>query len=383
MNTEQVLFALLRSVICGEKISESVIAACTPERLEGVYTLAAKHDLAHLVGQAVSKLPLPESETLTKCKKAAMQAFARYMLLDQAYQQICQTLEKAEIPFIPLKGSVLRAYYPEPWMRTSCDIDVLVHPEDLDAAVRVLTQELEYKYDRKDSHDVSLFTPRGVHIELHYDLIDCNPNTDPVLCHTWTTSAVKEGTRYYRCMTDEMFYFYHIAHMAKHFENGGCGIRPFLDLWILERKVDRDRQKRETLLAEGKLLTFARAAETLVQVWFSSAKWDELSRQVNDYILQAGVYGNVRNQIAVYQAKQGGKLAYAMRRIFRPYDRMKHYYPILQKHKWLLPAYQVVRWFRVLFSGGAGNAVKELQTNAEISSERVASTSKLLRRLGL
>ena len=27
-------------------------------------------------------------------------------------------------------------------------------------------------------------------------------------------------------MLDELFYFYHIAHMVKHFENGGCGIRP-------------------------------------------------------------------------------------------------------------------------------------------------------------
>lgn len=29
-------------------------------------------------------------------------------------------------------------------------------------------------------------------------------------------------------MKEEMFYFYHIAHLAKHFEVGGCGIRQII-----------------------------------------------------------------------------------------------------------------------------------------------------------
>ena len=46
--------------------------------------------------------------------------------------ECCNALEKAQIPFVPLKGSVIRKYYPEAWMRTSSDIDVLVHKEDVE-----------------------------------------------------------------------------------------------------------------------------------------------------------------------------------------------------------------------------------------------------------
>ncbi|MBO4954226.1 MAG: nucleotidyltransferase family protein, partial [Clostridia bacterium] len=36
------------------------------------------------------------------------------------------------IDFMPLKGAVIRQYYPEPWMRTSCDIDIHVKKDRLE-----------------------------------------------------------------------------------------------------------------------------------------------------------------------------------------------------------------------------------------------------------
>lgn len=54
-----------------------------------------------------------------------------YKRMNYEYEQVCDALEKAEIPFIPLKGVVIREYYPEPWMRTSCDIDILVREKNL------------------------------------------------------------------------------------------------------------------------------------------------------------------------------------------------------------------------------------------------------------
>ena len=74
MDAKQLLFALLRNVICGEPLSDDAKNACTPETLERTYQLANHHDLAHLVGQALSKLELPESETGKKCKSAAVMA---------------------------------------------------------------------------------------------------------------------------------------------------------------------------------------------------------------------------------------------------------------------------------------------------------------------
>ena len=113
MNTAQLLFQLIRVAVCDETPAENLNTACTPEALEQVYALASRHDLAHLAGQGASKLSLPDSEPLQKCKKAAMQAFLRHARQIYTYQNVCALLEQAQIPFIPLKGSVLRDFYPD------------------------------------------------------------------------------------------------------------------------------------------------------------------------------------------------------------------------------------------------------------------------------
>lgn len=385
MGVEAMLFALIRSIICGEVISEEVKNACTPENLEAVYALASKHDLAHLVGQAVSKLDLPESEILTKCKQAAMQAVYRYVRLNHAYQQICQTLEDAKIPFIPLKGSVLREYYPEAWMRTSCDIDILVRPADLDRATQALITALGYTAGEKNGHDVSLFAPEGVHLELHYNLIEDErlPYSHKVLARYWDTATPCPQKQYWLRVSDEMFYFYHLAHMAKHVEIGGCGIRTFLDLWVLDHCVDHAPEKREKLLNEGALIKFGKAAAQLSERWFSGAEDDALSVQFEGFILGGGTYGTLKNRVAMQQRKRNGRFRYALSRIFLPYHVIRHHYPVLETHKWLTPVFQVVRWFKLLFKGGVKRSVRELRINASISQDEQQNAENLLTYLGL
>ncbi len=386
MQKEQVLFALLRNTVCGQPVSEDIKAACTAEMLERVYALAAKHDLAHLTGQALGKLNLPESDGLAKCRTATKQAIFRYMRLDHTYGQICDALEKAQIPFVPLKGSVLRNYYPEAWMRTSCDIDILVQETNLEAAVKALTESLQFTQTEIGNHDVSLFSPTGVHLELHYAMVadaeeiqKCND----VLSRIWKDATPVQVGAFCHRMSDGMFYFYHIAHMAKHIVNGGCGVRPFLDLWVMNRRVGLNANQCAQLLEEGGLYAFAQVAEKLSEAWFSEMPCDSMTEQMARYILGGGVYGTMENQVAMQQQKQGGKLRYTLSKIILPYETIKFHYPVLQKHKWLTPCYQVVRWFKLLFKGGVKRSVRQLQLNATASREEIQSTQILLQYMGL
>lgn len=73
-----------------------------------------------------------------------------------------------------------------------------------------------------------------------------------ILDRIWNVAEPVEGFSHQYKMPDEWFRFYHLAHMAKHVTNGGCGIRPFLDLWIMDRKAMHDWQNQTALLAEGK-----------------------------------------------------------------------------------------------------------------------------------
>ena len=184
-------------------------------------------------------------------------------------------------------------------------------------------------------------------------------------------------------MSDEMYYFYHVAHMAKHFENGGCGVRPFLDLWILNHRMEFDGEKRDALLQKGGLLKFAKSSERMSEVWFSGAESDDLSDRFAAYIFHSGAYGTIEQRVQMGRAKRGGKFKYLLCRIFVPYSYLKKLYPILEKHKWLMPFYQIRRWFSVLFRGRVKHVTKELMFNASVDGDKVNSAGTLLSDLGL
>lgn len=385
MNAEGILLALVGAAVCGASVAEEVKTACTPEMLDAVCALADRHDLTHLVGQAASKLGLPESDALARSKKRAMQAFMRYTQQNYAYEQTCNALEEAKIPFIPLKGSVLRRFYPEPWLRTSCDMDILVRPEDLEQASGLLQQKLGYRYEGKTAHDYCLRAPGGVCLELHYCVIEdfVSKSAERILSGIWEDARPVENKTCQLALSDPLFYYYHMAHMAKHFVNGGCGIRSFLDVWILNHRMDCDKSAREALLEQGQLLTFARAAEKLSRIWFSGESPEALTEHMQRYIFDGGTYGTAENRVSIHQSKQGGRLKYALSRIFLPYDILKHYYPVLQKHRLLTPVYQVVRWCKLLFCGGVKRSVRELQINAAVSRDAEMTAGKLLQYLEL
>lgn len=386
MNSRQILFALLRMQICGADVGEEITNALSLEILQELYSLALKHDLAHLVGQSLSDLGcLGDDEISQKFKKQAMLAAYRHAKMERELQSICNALEKAEIPYIPLKGAVIRKYYPEPWMRTSCDIDVLVKESELDCAADVLVRELGYEKKEKGDHDLSMFSTNGIHFELHYTAVDQErfSKAQNVLGQIWEYTSCDEAAVYHHMLKDEMFYFYHVVHTAKHIENGGCGIKAFLDMWILNHQVAHDRQKREELLAKGGLLTFAKVAEKLSEVWFSGAEADDVSSRLEQYVLDGGVYGTLKNSVAVKQVQKGGKLQYMLFKIWQPYDIIKYAYPVLQKHKWLLPVYQTRRWLRVIFCDGLDRTINIYKTNAGMEEAERNAVKSLLEQLGL
>ena len=381
--TNQILFSLLRSVVCGEPLSEQQRAELSDERLEALTALASKHDLLHLVAFGLQKNALIGADH--ELRREIFSAAIRCEQLQHELKKLSGVLEQAEIPFLPLKGSVLRGYYPEPWMRTSCDIDVLVSAENVERASALLVEQCGYTRGSKGSHDITLFTKHGWHVELHYELVEegLAVRAAEPLHLVWDTATVCEG---YSCryeMPDEMFYFYHVAHMAKHFENGGCGVRPFIDLWILDHLEGAAPSKRNALLERGGLLRFTEVCRKLSRVWFGGEAADPICERVEAYLLYGGVYGATENRIAVGQQKKGGALRFALSRVFLPYDVIKFHYPILQKHKWLLPVMQVRRWGKLIFRGGFRRGMKELQYNQSIDGAKADETASMLRDIGL
>ncbi len=382
---EQKMIGLLQNAVTGAEVDASLYTTLSDEDQKKLYALAKKHDVAHLLGAAFEKNGLFEgSEVAAAAQKKTFTAVYRYEGLRYELERVCATLNGAMLPYLPLKGSVLRALYPELWMRTSCDIDILVRESDLDRAVALISEQLGFTVGVRGAHDVSLHSPAGVHLELHFTLIESEVigKADAPLLDVWELARPVENSSMYE-LPDALFYYYHVAHMAKHFVNGGCGIRPFLDLWLLCHKVDFDEQARVSLLESGGLSRFAQTAQALCEAWFGEAEHTDLTRQVEQYVLYGGVYGNLSNRVSVQQTRQGGKLKYAFSRIWLPYRIISVYYPILKKHKWLLPVCQVRRWFKLLFGGKLKSSINELNINQSTASDEVARTKQFLQQLDL
>ena len=379
-----ILFSLLRYEVCGgEALSEEEAAYANANR-EALYGLSKSHDVAHLVGHALSGQGLYDAADpiFRKFEKQQILAIYRYEQSAFELQQICEVLERAKIDHLPLKGAIIRDLYPEPWMRTSCDLDILIREEQLAQTIDALTQELGYEaQSTRNYHDISLFSPGGIHLELHFNIMENMENIDRMLSKVWEHAAPMAGGHRY-AQSPAYFMFHHIAHMAYHFVNGGCGIKPFLDLCVLQEKMAYDSVQLRQFLDVCELGSFYDSVLCLKDVWFAGKASDSLCAKMQTYLLTGGVYGSLENKAASRQ-KKGGKLGYALSRLLLPYDTLKQYYPILQKHKWLFPIMQVRRWGRVLFCGRMKASVKELSASGKVTKDEAKQMQNFLSDLGL
>ena len=378
MSIRNLFIAIMREKVCGgEGIAYGEL---TDDELKALYSLAKSQDLAHIAAVALKDvLEQRDSQIKKAFEQARLLASYRYVNINSELRQICAALEEKGIRYMPLKGSIIRSYYPSPEMRTSCDIDILVPVEDVDAAADYLVSELDYTFERRCSHDVSLYSPSKVHLELHFDLIEDNERVAAVLADIWDRASV-DGCRYN--MTNEHFTVYHIAHMAEHYVHGGCGVRNFLDLYIAKHKMGYDEAAVEKMLADCGLDKFAAAAFKLADIWFSQGEHDELTLEMQDYVMQAGVYGNLENNIAVAQGNKSG-IGYALSRIFMPYAKLKRYYPVLDKYPILFPFYQVVRWVEFIFRKDKSRAFAELKHSGNVDREKQMRLKSMMDELKL
>lgn len=350
-NIENIFFSLIRFEL-GQELSDSERKVIIPDIFAPLYYFSKSFDLVHLIGDALEKNGFLKDDI--QARKLFLRerdiAIFRYTKRQYEFEAICKVLSDSEIPFVPIKGVIVQQYYPEPWMRTSCDIDILVHENQADKAADLLVEFLGYKKAAKrDINALSLYSPNDVHLEIHFDLTEGGKYGKIVIENLWD-NIYFSGKDNYHIMKNEYLYFYHILHMVKHFSNGGCGVRPFIDLWLLNKKNKCDHSVCNKLFEKSSLLKFANSAETLSKVWFESLEYDQLSYQMKDYICSGAAFGTRKNSIAINKAKKGNRFHYICSRIFISKKELVVKYPILQKHKWLFPFCYIIRLLKPLIN---------------------------------
>lgn len=384
MKKVNVLAELLKCALFDAEIEESVKKTIS-ENVPVIYNTALRHDIAHLVEHALVKsgISVSDEELSYNFLKQKAMSVMRYEDISNAQKQVSELFETEKIPFVLLKGAVIRNYYPEPWMRTSCDIDILVHECDLERAKNATIEKLGFSADREmHYHDISLHSDTGVHVELHFNIKENMDNVDKLLEKVWEySSPVKEGA-YEHLLTNEFFMFQNVAHMSYHFVGGGCGIRSFVDLFLLEKSFPFDRKKLLFMLEETGIKTFYEASVRYAEVWFTEREHDEVTRLMHSYLLGGGAYGSKEKSILSKNINKN-KFSYIFGRIFLPYEYLCITYPRLKDKPYLTPFYQVKRWCRIVSKGRVGVSAMEFAMCSNISDENKKQMADMFEKVGL
>ena len=269
MELSQVQRVWIRLIACavnGEKPDPEQIKTITPPSL---YELADNHSMLSVTAMALESAGITEHNF----NQAKTKALRKLGLFDIERKAIFRELEAAGIRHCPLKGIILKDYYPEFGMREMTDNDILCDAERMEE-IREIMERLGYTCESfgEENHDV-YSKPPCLEFEMHRSLF--NKEKTPLYYEYYSDvfSRLKHiGGCEYR-FSDEDFYIYLIAHEYKHFSFNGTGMRSLLDVYVFLRacpQLDRGCIDRE--LEKLNLSEFEESNRTLAFKVFTGEK---------------------------------------------------------------------------------------------------------------
>lgn len=347
-----------------------------------VFKYAKIHRIAPVLYFSIQKLPKEYKINITNLD--LYELTYKSILVDDANREsevsiITNELSKHNIDYILLKGTVTKHFYPDTSMRMMSDIDILYRNVTA-KKIKTIFEDLGYTQTKSTPKDAMyLSSNQKVKVEMQQALID-DGFTDwlEYLDTIWDRCRKKTDCEY--SMTSEDFYIYHIVHMAKHFINGGIGLRHVLDTWVINNHFENlDRQYVEKILTELSLNKFEQQMINLYQYWFEDcAPSDkEATDLLSEYIFANGAFGNIKQQ-SVNESSSGIK-----RKIFPSKETLANYYgDIVINYPVTIPLY----WIRLntdrLFRNPKKTRIK-LKTISDVSDIQQEKANKIFDICGL
>jgi len=348
---EQDLIYLAACAVNRETPDPARVAAM---ELDTLYQLAAKHLLAATVAPALQAAGVQDERFSSALEHSAFKNATMDMEMDAMFA----ALDAAGIWHMPLKGIVLQHMYPSYGMRQMSDHDFLVDPDRMED-IRTIMEGLGFSVCRYDvnHHDVYHKEPVS-NFEIHRSLFGEGAG-QALFSYYQKIEDRLLGEGLEKRFSPEDFYLYMTAHTFKHYSKGGTGLRSVLDTYVYLQKESLDMAYVAAEAEKLGIKEFEAASRSLSQRLFSGAELTAADREMLDYILASGVYGNVLHRVENTMHKRGfGKIGYALNRFSVPFsrknDRYKAFsqtYPVFYRHKLLLPLLPFYRSCHAMKSG--------------------------------
>lgn len=347
-----------------------------------VFQYGKIHRILPVLYFSIQKLPDECKSRISKLKHYELAYKSN--LVDDANREneisiITKELSKNNVDYILLKGTVTKHFYPDTSMRMMSDVDILYRNKTA-KDIKNLFEELGYVQTKSTPKDAMYLSPNQlVKIEMQQSLLD-DGFTDwlKYLDTIWDRCENKTGNEY--AMTPADFYIYHIVHMAKHFINGGVGLRHVLDTWVIKNHFkELDQAYVEKVLTELSLNTFNQQITNLCKYWFEDYTLSNTEdiNLLSEYIFANGAFGNIGQQ-SVNESAAGKK-----RKVFPDRKTMANYYgDVINRFPATIPFY----WMRLnaerLFKN-SNKSKNKMKAMSNISEEQKEKTKRLFDICGL
>ena len=341
---------LIYLVSCAVNEKKPNTDICREMDLEAVYYLAQFHSLTSAAAFALEKVTeLPRA--FDQAKKKAIHKLSHF---DIERIKILAALEQKGVWYMPLKGIMLKSFYPKAAMREMTDNDILFDPEKPDI-VRAVMEERGYSCMMYDMYNHDVYEkPPTMEFEMHRTLFDLEkyPESAAYFDNIFDRLIKDSGNKFGYHMSDEDFYIYIICHMNKHYNNGGTGLRSLADVYLFNKArydgMDKDYLSRE--LSALELTEFEQRIRELAYKLFCGEENEFTENEETMYFVQSGANGtNEHWKENRLSRSMGGedtgkaKRKYLLKRVFISGDELKKNYPTVYKHKILYPLLFVYR----------------------------------------
>ncbi|MBQ7300542.1 MAG: nucleotidyltransferase family protein [Clostridia bacterium] len=322
--------------------------------------LAHIHNVLGILGYMTMKYPICPDENLRRSlRQICLNTISVYTNRANKMGVLIQQLNQAGIDHILMKGYIIREYYPVPEMRTFGDIDFVIRQEDREKT-HALMLGLGYQ-PKNDWEPVYSYVREDEFYEIHSDImeVDVSDKADykGYFRQMWTYAQLMEGHTYH--FTPEFHFLYLIAHLAKHVQSAGAGIRMYLDiaafLQHFENTLNWDFIQKE--LHALKLEVFTDTIMTAVEEWFGATCPFQHQRpepavmnEFCNFTMEAGIFGKYNRETAINTLKRESdhksRFSTFVSRAFPSAETIKTRYTYLQDKPWLLPAAWVHRFIK-------------------------------------
>ena len=359
------------------KLLSSYVNQCSVEErtvdFSELFRLAEIHDVGGIIANQLKTVkPEYQPDSLTKSHFNQLLGYAvkNDSLRESAFISVKDFLEKCECDYIFVKGINIRKYYPDPELRASGDIDVIVKADKLDFLKnKVKEQGIVIKGFTSETLTLNICSTE---IEIH-----CFADVlSDYFSDIFYVAKKGDGFQYSLSEYDELLYV--ICHTAKHLTYTGAGVRMLLDIDLMIRGIEEfDVNKLLTMCKEAKIEKTAKVLIALCKLWFKTPVEidyeldEEILKKLEYVFIDGGSFGYETNTIPTryISSDSDNKLKVLLKMAFPSKEYLKLSYPYYKKHRILYPVARLNRLADGVFKKRNQTVRVMTQINSENNSE--------------